>query len=69
MTTHGKHNYSFADVLVDPQRRLVLRQQEKLPVSKKGFDILMALIEREGDVITKDQLIAQVWLAQSTDLW
>jgi len=53
--------YEFGPFRVDPQNRLLLRDGQPLPLTGKPFDILLALLEHPGQLLTKDELLARVW--------
>jgi len=53
--------YEFGPFRVDPQNRLLLRDGQPVPLTGKPFDILLALLERHGQLLTKDDLLARVW--------
>jgi len=53
--------YEFGPFRVDPQNRLLLRNGQPVPLTGKPFDILLALLERSGQLLTKDELLARVW--------
>jgi DNA-binding winged helix-turn-helix (wHTH) protein len=42
-------------------RRLLLKGNEPVSVSGRAFDLLIALVERPGEVVSKSELIAKVW--------
>jgi two-component system, OmpR family, KDP operon response regulator KdpE len=46
---------------IDPATRQVLLDGQKLELSRKEFDLLHALAARHGRVVTKRQLLAEVW--------
>lgn len=46
---------------VDPASRIARLDGEALHLSPKEFDLLVYLAEREGTVISKRQLLAEVW--------
>jgi DNA-binding response OmpR family regulator len=48
-------------VRVDPVDRRVWRDGEELAFSRKEFDLLLALISRAGEVVTRDDLMRDVW--------
>ena len=56
-----KKIYTFLDFEINPNLREVNRIQSPLKISKKGFDILLLLIEKQGSVVTKDEIINRVW--------
>jgi DNA-binding winged helix-turn-helix (wHTH) protein len=39
----------------------LLREGEPVPLAPKGLEILHVLIENRGRVLTKDELLKQVW--------
>lgn len=43
------------------QQRLILEGDRPLRMGGRALDILQVLVERAGDVVSKDELIAQVW--------
>jgi predicted ATPase/class 3 adenylate cyclase/DNA-binding winged helix-turn-helix (wHTH) protein len=47
--------------LIPAQRLLVLDEGEPLHLGSRALDILIALVERAGETIHKDQLIARAW--------
>ena len=51
----------FGPYRVDAPRRVVWRGDELLPIAPKAAEILAALAERAGQVVTKDELLALVW--------
>ena len=48
-------------VRVDPVDRRVWRDGEEVAFSRKEFDLLLALISRAGEVVTRDDLMRDVW--------
>jgi predicted ATPase/DNA-binding winged helix-turn-helix (wHTH) protein len=52
---------AFGHCEVWPERREVRRDGKVILVGNRGFDILMALAMRAGEVVSKDELIAFVW--------
>ncbi|MEO5567261.1 MAG: response regulator transcription factor [Gemmatimonadaceae bacterium] len=49
------------DIEVDLGARVVRRQGTELPVRPKEFDLLAALIRHRGKVVSKAQLLREVW--------
>ncbi|MEO6394201.1 MAG: winged helix-turn-helix domain-containing protein [Pyrinomonadaceae bacterium] len=60
-------NYRFEQFLVDPQRRLLLREGYPVPMTSKTFDLLLAMIESDGREVTKDALMNRVWPDQMVE--
>jgi|SRR6516225_845555 len=52
---------SFGPFRLLRARRLLLKGNEPVPVGGRAFDLLIALVERPGEVISKSELIAEVW--------
>jgi eukaryotic-like serine/threonine-protein kinase len=51
----------FGQFRVDPEQRLLLRDQRPIPLSPKAFDLLLVLVERSGQVVLKDDLMKLLW--------
>jgi DNA-binding response OmpR family regulator len=49
------------DVRLDPQARRVWRGADEVSLSRKEFDLLHALMRQAGDVVSRADLMAQVW--------
>jgi DNA-binding response OmpR family regulator len=54
------------DVVVDPESRRVWRAGEEIRLSRKEFDLLHALISRPGKIVSRDELMRDVW---QTTFW
>jgi len=52
---------TVADLVIDPRARVASIGGEALRLSPKEFDLLMYLAERVGVVVSKRQLIEEVW--------
>lgn len=61
MGEHSQHFYEFGRFRVNTGDRVLLRDQEVVPLTPKVFDILLALVENSGQVISKDGLMKKVW--------
>jgi DNA-binding winged helix-turn-helix (wHTH) protein/TolB-like protein/Flp pilus assembly protein TadD len=55
------HFYEFGPFRVDPVKRLLLRHGVVVPLTPKTFDTLLTLVESNGQVIGKDELMSRVW--------
>jgi DNA-binding response OmpR family regulator len=53
--------YRFGDVEVDVDGRLVSRGGHEVALTPKAFDLLVALLQREGKVATRLDLLRDVW--------
>lgn len=56
-----KHFLEFGSFRVDPEERVLLRGDETIPLTPKAFDLLLVLVERSGQVVTKDDLMRLLW--------
>jgi predicted ATPase/DNA-binding winged helix-turn-helix (wHTH) protein len=57
----GEPAISFGVFRLDVARRLLLEGDKPVRLGGRAFDILAALVERAGEVVTKEALIARVW--------
>ena len=52
---------AFGRFRVVPQRRELLADGQPIRLGGRAFDVLLALIEARGAVVSKDALMARVW--------
>jgi DNA-binding winged helix-turn-helix (wHTH) protein len=57
----AKQLYEFGPFRVDPEKELLLREGETVPLTPKTFQILLVLIRNKKEVVTKDELLKAVW--------
>ena len=57
-------HFKFGDFEIDAARRILRRDGEPLPLPSKTFEVLLALVERRGEVLSKDELFDSVWPGQ-----
>ena len=53
--------WQLGEIVIDPARRTLRRNGEEIAVTPKAFSILLALLERPGEVVTKQELIQRIW--------
>jgi DNA-binding response OmpR family regulator len=53
--------YRFGDVEIDFERLRAERQGRALELSAKEFDLLGLLVRRRGEILTRDEILKQVW--------
>lgn len=53
--------YEFGPFQLIPRRRLLLRDGETVVLPSRAFDALLKLIEHEGGIFSKDELMKMVW--------
>jgi two-component system, OmpR family, alkaline phosphatase synthesis response regulator PhoP len=59
---NGEENhFSFGNIDVDLNGRVVHRDGEKVELSPKAFELLVALINRRGSVARREDLLRDVW--------
>ena len=57
----AKRLYEFGPFRVDPEKETLLRGDETVPLSPKAFQVLLVLVRRKKEVVTKDELLQAVW--------
>jgi DNA-binding winged helix-turn-helix (wHTH) protein len=53
--------YRFQAFQIDPANSTLCRDGEEIPVRRKAFQVLVALIERRDRLVPKEELFAAVW--------
>src|SRR5215813_4099330 len=53
--------YRFGDFTLDLDQRVLLRAGKPLPLTPKVFDTLLILVQHSNRVVTKDDLMRQLW--------
>lgn len=53
--------YSFGPFTLEPQARRLLRRDTEVPLGGRAFDLLAALVRSAGEVVSKKELLRQVW--------
>jgi len=51
----------FGPFRIDPERRLLLREQQPIPLTPKAFELLLELAQHSGEVVLKDHLMKVLW--------
>src|SRR6202008_4549902 len=59
--SEGPAGIAFGRFLLLPQRRELLADGRPVRLGGRAFDVLMALVEAHGAVVSKDALMARVW--------
>jgi len=54
------------DIRLDPISRRTWRGSEEIVLSRKEFDLVHALMKRAGEIVTRDELMREVW---HTSFW
>jgi DNA-binding winged helix-turn-helix (wHTH) protein len=53
--------YHFANCLIDTERHVFLRNEKPVHVEPQVFELLRALVSKQGRLVTKDDLVETVW--------
>lgn len=53
--------YRFGPFRLDPQRERLWRDERAVPLNRKAVRVLVTLVERHGEVVTKEELLSAVW--------
>src|SRR6266576_3575493 len=54
-------HYRFGPFELQPDKRRLLRDGASVSLRPRAFDLLAALVDRAGHLVTKDELLDQVW--------
>ncbi len=61
MNRNSQHLFEFGPFTLDTEERLLLRNGQRIALTPKVFETLVALIEHRGRLIEKDKLMKLVW--------
>jgi Tol biopolymer transport system component/DNA-binding winged helix-turn-helix (wHTH) protein len=61
MSSDKNQIYRFGAYQLDPRERVLKRNDEIIPLPLKPFGVLLVLVEQRGSVVSKEELIRQVW--------
>jgi DNA-binding winged helix-turn-helix (wHTH) protein/tetratricopeptide (TPR) repeat protein len=61
MSNQEKELYEFGPFRLDPCKRLLLRDNEPVPLRLKAFETLLVLVRNSREVVLKDDLMKAVW--------
>src|SRR5215472_8960449 len=61
MATEHKVLYEFGPFRADPDQQVLLRDNQPVAITPKVFETLLLLIRRSGEVVTKDDLMKELW--------
>jgi predicted ATPase/DNA-binding winged helix-turn-helix (wHTH) protein len=54
-------SFAFGPFTLIPERQLLLEGEVPVRIGSRALDILMALVELPGELVTKQELLARVW--------
>src|SRR5215469_1079129 len=61
MATEHKVLYEFGPFRADPDQQVLLRDNQPVAITPKVFETLLLLLRRSGEVVTKDDLMKELW--------
>jgi TolB-like protein/DNA-binding winged helix-turn-helix (wHTH) protein/tetratricopeptide (TPR) repeat protein len=61
LSNQANHLYEFGPYRLDTAERLLVRDGQPVPLTPKAFETLVALVERSGHLVPKDELMKVVW--------
>ena len=61
MNETAEKMFSFAEFELDTVKRLLLKSGQPVTIKPKAFDLLTVLVEKRGQVLSKDELLETVW--------
>jgi DNA-binding winged helix-turn-helix (wHTH) protein/Tfp pilus assembly protein PilF len=53
--------FRFGDFHIDASARTLRREEEIVTLNRRAFDVLLYLVQNPGKVLTRDQLLKNVW--------
>lgn len=66
LRSYGVPVFEVQGIRVDPVSRRAWRGTEEIALSRKEFDLVHALITRAGTIVSRDELMREVW---HTSFW
>jgi DNA-binding winged helix-turn-helix (wHTH) protein/tetratricopeptide (TPR) repeat protein len=61
MITGPKVLYEFGPFRIDPEKQVLLRENQPVPVTPKTFETLLILVRHNREVVSKDDLMKELW--------
>jgi TolB-like protein/DNA-binding winged helix-turn-helix (wHTH) protein/Tfp pilus assembly protein PilF len=58
---NGRRLYRFGDFALDAQTGELTRAGRKIPLREQPAQLLLALLEKPGELVTREQLIGRLW--------
>jgi DNA-binding response OmpR family regulator len=59
--SENSQTITFGGVAIDVARRVVTKKSQEVQLSPKAFELLLALVRRNGAVATRHDLLREVW--------
>lgn len=61
MSPTPRRSYRFGPFRLDRGERVLYRDAQPVPLTPRAVDTLLALVDRHGRLVTKDELLREVW--------
>lgn len=61
MSNQAKELFEFGPFRLDPEKRLLLRENQPVPLPLKAFETLLVLVRHSEEVVLKEELMQAVW--------
>src|SRR4051812_36672544 len=61
MPPQSDKTYQFGPFCLKLKDHLLSRSDKLIPLTPKAFEVLVCLIERQGHLVRKDELMQEVW--------
>src|SRR5215470_1587063 len=61
MGASPKFLYEFGPFRIDPEKQVLLRDDQPVPVAPKTFETLLILVRHSREVVSKDDLMKELW--------
>jgi TolB-like protein/DNA-binding winged helix-turn-helix (wHTH) protein/Tfp pilus assembly protein PilF len=61
MSSVTSNLYRFGEYTIDAQKRVLKRGSDLVPLTRKGFDVLLLLVQNAGNIVSKQELMNTVW--------
>jgi DNA-binding winged helix-turn-helix (wHTH) protein len=61
MESRVRPSYAFAEFVVSPARRALVRSGRDVPLIPRYFDLLVLLVERRGEAVSRREILDAVW--------
>jgi TolB-like protein/DNA-binding winged helix-turn-helix (wHTH) protein/Tfp pilus assembly protein PilF len=61
MNRQSQLQYEFGPFLLDTANHCLLRNRQPVPLTPKVFDLLKVLVQNNGRLVEKDELLKEVW--------
>jgi len=61
MQARTKRIYEFGIFRLDGDEGVLLREDHRVPLTPKAFDLLLLLVENRGHVVAKEEIMSRLW--------